>query len=149
MKKIFLVVLAVSSFILYSQSKEVSTNKNDSKTGVDIFWSSGLDSSREKHSKEAYKDLIKREDNNEDMNKGLNKEEKELTALLQEEDEIENSRAVQEVKRTINFNIEALKKGKLSLEEEHRNLYTINTILSLSVVILLCIWRYKLNKKRK
>lgn len=148
MKKILLVVMAFTSFILYSQSKEISTNKNDSKTGVDIFWSSGVDSSREKHSKEVYKDLTKREESNEDMNKGLNKEEKEIPALLQEEDGIEKSRAVQEIKRTINFNIEVLKKGKLSLEEEYRNMYIINTLLSLSVVILLCMWRYKLNKKR-
>ncbi|WP_407476211.1 hypothetical protein [Elizabethkingia anophelis] len=81
--------------------------------------------------------------------KPINKQEQDLIAHLQEEEELKRVMAEQEIKSTITFNIEVLKKGKLSLEEEHRNLYTINTILSFLVVILLCIWRYKLNKKRK
>ncbi|OHT30394.1 hypothetical protein BFF93_01680 [Elizabethkingia meningoseptica] len=127
------------------------------KTGIDVFWSSG-DKLREERSRQVYQDAILSNTEGSGVSKAsykfntidkrpINKQEQDLIADLKEEDELQKASAEQEIKSTITFNIEVLKKGKLSLEKEYRDLYIINILLFLSVIILVCIiWRYKLNK---
>ncbi len=165
--KLLSFVLTIAVAFYYCQSVENSSvekqnGKQTPKTGIDVFWSSGTNSPREDQSRQVYQDMILSNTEGSGVSKAsykfntidkrpdkkpINKQEQDLIAHLQEEDELQKALAEQEIKSTITFNIEVLKKGKLSLEKKYRDLYIINILLFLSAIILLCvIWRYKLNK---